>query len=99
MLRKCSSACSYKRKRIVIEEHYTVCQHSTPFGLNGPMIFLVFCNTKRGWADRRQTSLTHSYKNLFPDPSASVPAVTILRSSLSMYVLSYIRHLFLLCLF
>jgi hypothetical protein len=36
---------------------------------------------------RRQTSLTQAYKNLFPDKTtASVPAVTALRSSLSMYV-------------
>jgi hypothetical protein len=30
--------------------------------------------------------LTHAYKNLFPDTSASIPAVNTLRSSLSMYV-------------
>jgi hypothetical protein len=31
---------------IVMEEHYTVCQHSTPLVLNGAMqLLLVFCNT------------------------------------------------------
>jgi hypothetical protein len=34
------------RTRIVMEEHYTRCQHSTPFVLNGHMqFFLVFRNT------------------------------------------------------
>jgi hypothetical protein len=43
--------------------------------------------SKRGWAHRRQTSLTQAYKNLFPNmKSASIPAATKLRSSLSMYV-------------
>jgi hypothetical protein len=41
--------------------------------------------SKRGWAQWRQTSLTHGYKNLFPDTSASIQAVTTLRSCLSMY--------------
>jgi hypothetical protein len=38
MLYQCSSASCYTRMRtrIVMEEHYTVCQHSTPFILNGP---------------------------------------------------------------
>jgi hypothetical protein len=31
---------------IVIEEHYTGCQHSTPFVLNASVqFFLVFCST------------------------------------------------------
>jgi hypothetical protein len=43
---------------------------------------------KRGCVHRRQTSLTEAYKNLFRDtPSASIPAVTELRSSLDVYVL------------
>jgi hypothetical protein len=43
--------------------------------------------SKRGWAHRKQTSLTQAYINLFPDTaSASIPVVTTLRSSLSMYV-------------
>jgi hypothetical protein len=43
--------------------------------------------SKRGWAQRGQTSLTHSYKNLSPHmTSASITAVTMLRNSLSMYV-------------
>jgi hypothetical protein len=42
---------------------------------------------KRVVTHRRQTSLTQAYKNLFPDmTSASIPAVTVLRSSLCMYV-------------
>jgi hypothetical protein len=41
--------------------------------------------SKRGRAHRRQTSLTQAYKNLFPDmTTASIPAMTTLRSSLSM---------------
>jgi hypothetical protein len=34
-----------------------------------------------------QTFLTHEYKNVFPDTSASIPAVTTLRSSLRMKIL------------
>jgi hypothetical protein len=41
---------------------------------------------KHGWAHRQQTSLPQVHRNLFPDTSASVPAVTTLRSSLSMYI-------------
>jgi hypothetical protein len=42
---------------------------------------------KHGWAHRQQTFLTQKYKNLFPDTtSVSIPAMTTLRSSLSMYV-------------
>jgi hypothetical protein len=40
--------------------------------------------SKRGWAQWRQTSFTQAYKNLFPDTSASIHAVTMLRNSLSM---------------
>jgi hypothetical protein len=51
--------------------------------------------SKRGWAHRRWTSLTQAYKNLFPDTtSASVPAVTVLRSSLSMYVFFFVHNKF-----
>jgi hypothetical protein len=40
--------------------------------------------SKRGWAHRRQTQ---AYRNLFPVmTSASIPAVTTLRSILSMYI-------------
>jgi hypothetical protein len=42
---------------------------------------------KRAWAQWRQTSLTQTYKNLFPDmTSASVQADTTLRRGLSMYL-------------
>jgi hypothetical protein len=54
--------------------------------------------SKRGWAHRRQTSLTQAYKNLFPDMSASIPAVTTLRSSVSMSVFLYIFFISLLVL-
>jgi hypothetical protein len=38
MLQQCSSAssCTCVRTRNVMEEHYTVCQHSMSFVLNGP---------------------------------------------------------------
>jgi hypothetical protein len=52
--------------------------------------------SKRGWAHRRQTSLTQAYKNLFPNTIASIPGVTTLRSSLSIYVYLYIIKI---CLF
>jgi hypothetical protein len=43
--------------------------------------------SKRGWAQWWQTSLTKAYKNLFPDTtSASIQAVTTLRSRLSIYL-------------
>jgi hypothetical protein len=51
--------------------------------------------SKRGWAHRRQASLRQVHKNLFLDvTSASVPAVTTLRSSLSMYVLFVHNNMF-----
>jgi hypothetical protein len=49
--------------RIVIEEYYTVCQHSAPTVLNIPTQFsFVSSSAKRCWAQRRQSSLaqTHS---------------------------------------
>jgi hypothetical protein len=50
--------------------------------------------SKRGWARRWQTSLTQTYKNLFPDTSASILTVTALRSSLSIYVFFVCNKLF-----
>jgi hypothetical protein len=38
--------------------------------------------------------LTQACKNLFPDINASVPAMTTLRSSLSMYVFFYVITFF-----
>jgi hypothetical protein len=57
--------------------------------------------SKRGWAHRRQTSLTQAYNNFFPDKtSVSIPAVTTLRSSCSIYVFSVIiKLLFLIACF
>jgi hypothetical protein len=51
---------------------------------------------RRWWkeAHRRQTSLTQIYRNLFPDTSASIPAVTMLRSSLITYVFFVYNKLF-----
>jgi hypothetical protein len=44
--------------------------------------------SKHGWAHKWQTSLTQAYKNLFPDmKSASIPVVTKLRVSLSIYII------------
>jgi hypothetical protein len=41
--------------------------------------------------------LTQAYKNLFPDTaSASIPAMTMLRSSLSIYVFSVYNNFFFL---
>jgi hypothetical protein len=54
---------------------------------------------KCGWAHRRQTSLTQAYKNLFPDTSASISVVTMLWSSLSMYVIFHIIIFFLIACF
>jgi hypothetical protein len=36
MLQQCLSDDSYKRRRVVMEEYCTGCQHSTPFFLNCP---------------------------------------------------------------
>jgi hypothetical protein len=52
--------------------------------------------SKRGWA-QWQTSLTQAYKNVFPDTtSASIQAVTTLRSSLSMYLFFVYSNIFFL---
>jgi hypothetical protein len=40
MLQQCSSACSCMRTHIVMDEHYTGCQHSMLFVLNGFMQFV-----------------------------------------------------------
>jgi hypothetical protein len=46
---------------------------------------------KHGSAHRRETSLTQAYKDFFPDmTNASIPEVTMLRSSSSMYIFLYI---------
>jgi hypothetical protein len=51
--------------------------------------------SKCGWTHRRQTSLTQAYTSLFLNmTSASILAVTTLRSVLSMYVFFGIQHFF-----
>jgi hypothetical protein len=57
-------------------------------------VFSVFHNAKCGWAHRWQISLTHAYKNLFPNTSASITLVTMLRSSLSMYIFFVYNKIF-----
>jgi hypothetical protein len=52
---------------------------------------------KHGRAYRRQTSLTQAYKNLFPDTSASIPAVNALRCSSSMYVFFVYNFFLIVC--
>jgi hypothetical protein len=43
--------------------------------------------SKRGWAHKKQTSLTKAYRIISPNKgSVSVPVVTMIRSSLSMYI-------------
>jgi hypothetical protein len=46
---------------------------SQPFNNNEELME----GAKRGWS--LQTSLTQTFKNLFPDTSASIPAVIMLR--------------------
>jgi hypothetical protein len=51
--------------------------------------------SKCGWAHRRHTSLTKEHKILLPDmTSASIPAVSTLRSSLSMYTIFLYNNCF-----
>jgi hypothetical protein len=46
MPQQCLSMSSCTRMHTVMKEHYTVCQHSMPFVLNGPtQFFLVFRST------------------------------------------------------
>jgi transposase len=54
---------------------------SQPFNSNEGLMEGV-----KTWLSLRQTCLTQVYKNLLLDTSASIPAVTTLRSNLSMYV-------------
>jgi hypothetical protein len=42
--------------------------------------------SKHDWPYMRQTSLTEAYKNLFPNKTVSIPAMNMLRSSLSIYI-------------
>jgi hypothetical protein len=55
--------------------------------------------SKRGRAQRRQTSLKKAYRNLFPDTNISIPAVTTMRRSLSMYVFFVNNTFFLIACF
>jgi hypothetical protein len=55
--------------------------------------------SKRGWAHRRQTSLTQAHKNLFHDASGLIPSVIKVRSSLSMYVFFVYIEIFSHCFF
>jgi hypothetical protein len=41
---------------------------------------------KCGWAHKQQTSLTQAYGNLFPDTTGASVVVTMMRSSLNMYI-------------
>jgi hypothetical protein len=51
--------------------------------------------SKHGWAHRQQTSLTQAYRNVFPDAtSASIPVMSILISSLRMYIFSVYNKIF-----
>jgi hypothetical protein len=53
--------------------------------------------SKRGSAQWQQTPLTQAYRNLLPDMTgASIQAVTMLRSSLSMYLFLVYNKLFFL---
>jgi hypothetical protein len=53
-----------------------------------------------GLAHRQLTSLTQAYKHLFPNnTSTSIPAVTTLRSSLSMYIFFVYNNYFLTACF
>jgi hypothetical protein len=68
VIQQCWGARSCMRTRIVIDEHCTGCQHSTPFVLNcqsyAAFFFVVFRNTKRCCPHRRQTSFTQEYISL-----------------------------------
>jgi hypothetical protein len=55
--------------------------------------------SERGLAHKRQTSLTQAYTNIFPDTNSSIPKLTMLRSSLSMYVFFVYNNFFSYCIF
>jgi hypothetical protein len=56
--------------------------------------------SKHDWAHRLQASLIQAYKNVFPDnTSASVLALTMLRSSWSIYVFFVYNNFFLIACF
>jgi hypothetical protein len=94
MLHQYSSVSSWMQTCIVMKETL----HQMPVWPYGALF--VFCNTRRSWAHRRQTSLTWTYKNLLPDKtSASILAVTMLRSNLSMYVFFVYNNFFLIACF
>jgi hypothetical protein len=53
--------------------------------------------SKHNWTHRQQNSLTQAYIHLFPHmTSASIPVVTTLRSSLSIYIFSVCNTIFVL---
>jgi hypothetical protein len=50
------------------------------------------------WLSSQAAEFSDTHRNLFPDTTASVPAVTTLRSNLSIYVFSvYNKNILIAC--
>jgi hypothetical protein len=79
----------------------TICLATWRIGLehNASIIMSWWKVSKCDWPLRWQASLTQTHKNLFSDKiSVSIPAMTILRSSLSTYIF-FVQFYFFHCLF
>jgi hypothetical protein len=65
------------RTRIVMEEYYTVCQHSAPFIVNGPTrLFSCFSQASRFWL--YCASLLHEFHTSTPFLSQKTVAISFL---------------------
>jgi hypothetical protein len=108
----CQTNSSLNASAVLECEQMDVDMHSHGGALYLTSAFHTFCSewsynslspsTNCGWAHRRQTSLMQAYKNSFPGMTiASIPAVTMLRSFLSImyFVCGYNKICFSQCLF
>jgi hypothetical protein len=90
MLQKCSSGSSCIRMGIAMDEHFTGCQHSTPFVLNGStQIFLLF----------HHTPLTSLWPLVARIPPSPPPLLSFPVPVNSCHLLSIRRRLFKLFLY
>jgi hypothetical protein len=83
MFQQCLSGSSCMPMYNVIEKHYILCQHTTPFVLNGPTQFFSVLRYKT-WLSSQATDFDAGIQKLiFPDmTSASILVVTMLKSNL-----------------
>jgi hypothetical protein len=72
---------------LTLSDYHLFTVWSTGWNHSASTIMSWWKVSKHGWVYRPQTSMTQAYKTLFPETTGvSIPTVTTLRSSLSMYI-------------